>query len=96
MSAFGISNTRLRLILRYSHLVAGMLVVVFVYSPLGDVPAFELLVQIALIPVTIVTGIWIWQQARVRRLIAKGQQQQVRRKKHRQSPTENRLERSVE
>jgi hypothetical protein len=66
-----ISNKQLRLILRYTHLAASILIGLFVYSPLGDVPAFELLVQIALIPVVVLTGIWIWQQARVRRLFAR-------------------------
>jgi hypothetical protein len=66
-----ISSKQLRLILRYTHLAAGTLIGLFVYSPLGDVPAFELLVQIALIPVVMLTGIWIWQQARVRRLFAR-------------------------
>jgi thiosulfate reductase cytochrome b subunit len=65
------SNKQLRLILRYTHLAASILIILFVYSPLGDVPAFELLVQIALIPVAVLTGIWIWQQARVRRLLAR-------------------------
>ena len=66
-----ISNKQLRLILRYTHLAAGILIIIFVYSPLGDVPAFELFVQIALIPIVVVTGIWIWQQARVRQLFAR-------------------------
>ena len=66
-----ISNKQLRLILRYTHLGAGILLVPFIYSPLGDVPAYELFVQIALIPVVVVTGIWIWQQARVRKLFAR-------------------------
>ena len=66
-----ISNKQLRLILRYTHLAAGILIGLFVYSPLGDVPAFEVLVQIALIPIVVLTGIWIWQQARVRRLFAR-------------------------
>ena len=66
-----ISNKQLRLILRYTHLAAGILIIIFVYSPLGDVPAFELFVQIALIPIVVVTGIWIWQQARVRKLFAR-------------------------
>jgi hypothetical protein len=66
-----ISNKQLRLILRYTHLVVGILIGLFVYSPLRDVPAFELLVQIALIPIVVLTGIWIWQQARVRRLFVR-------------------------
>jgi len=66
-----ISNKQLRLTLRYTHLAAGILVGLFVYSPLGDVPAFELLVQIALIPIVVLSGIWIWQQARVKRLFTR-------------------------
>jgi hypothetical protein len=66
-----ISNKQLRLILRYTHLAVGILIGLFVYSPLEDVPAFELLVQIALIPIVVLTGIWIWQQARVRRLFVR-------------------------
>jgi hypothetical protein len=66
-----ISNKHLRLVLRYTHLAAGILIILFVYSPFGEVSAFELLVQLALIPVVVLTGIWIWQLARVRRLFAR-------------------------
>ncbi len=71
VSLFGLSGKQQRTILRYSHLVAGMLNVFFIYTPLGDVSAFQLLVQIILVPVIIITGVWMWQQARVRKLIAK-------------------------
>jgi hypothetical protein len=70
-SLFGLSGKQQRTILRYSHLLAGMLNVLFIYTPLGDVWAFQLLVQIILVPVIIITGVWMWQQARVRKLIAK-------------------------
>ena len=78
-----ISNKQLRLILRYTHLVVGILIGLFVYSPLRDVPAFELLVQIALIPIVVLTGTWVWQQARVSRLFARvptGPRKNMRRK----------------
>ena len=42
----------------------GMLLVPYVYSPLGDVAASEWVVRIALIPLTIFTGIAMWQQAK--------------------------------
>ena len=71
MSLVGLSGKQQRMILRYSHLLAGMLNVLFIYTPLGDVWAFQLLVQIILVPVIIITGVWMWQQARVRKLIAK-------------------------
>ena len=72
MSLFGLSGKLQRTILRYTHLLAGMLNIFFIYTPLGDVREFELLVQIILVPVIVITGVWMWQQARVRKLIAKG------------------------
>ncbi len=75
MSLFGLSGKQQRTILRYTHLLAGMLNVFFIYTPLGDISEFELLVQIILIPVIIITGVWMWQQARMRKLITKGLRQ---------------------
>ena len=74
-SFFGLSGKQQRTILRYSHLLTGMLNVFFIYTPLGDVWAFQLLVQIILVPVIIITGVWMWQQARVRKRITKGLRQ---------------------
>ena len=71
MGLRGLSNKGLRTVLRYAHLLAGVLNVLLIYTPLGDVAQFELLVQIILVPVIVVTGVWMWQQARVRKLIAK-------------------------
>jgi hypothetical protein len=71
-SLFGLSGKQQRTILRYGHLLAGTLNVFFIYTPLGDVRAFQLLVQIILVPVIVITGVWMWQQARVRKLIIKG------------------------
>ena len=71
-SLSGLSGKQQRTVLRYSHLLVGMLNAFFIYTPLGDVRAFELLVQIILVPVIIITGVWMWQQARVRKLLIKG------------------------
>ena len=75
ISLFGLSGKQQRTILRYSHLFTGMLNVFFIYTPLGDVWEFQLLVQIILVPVIIITGVWMWQQARIRKLIAKWSRQ---------------------
>ena len=75
VSLFGLSGKQQRTILRYSHLLAGMLNVFFIYTPLGDVWAFQLLVRIILVPVIIITGVWMWQQAKVRKLVTQGLRQ---------------------
>ena len=67
-------SRRLRTVLRWTHILVGALLATFVYSPLREIGAFVLLVQIALIPVLILTGVWMWQQARVRSLLARSSQ----------------------
>ena len=57
-----------RTVSRWTHLAAGWLVGVFVYTPAREDPTFVLLMQVGLLPILVVTGIWMWQQARIRRL----------------------------
>ena len=57
-----------RTILRWTHLVVGFLIGVFVYTPAHGNETFVLLMQAAVIPVVTLTGLWMWQQARLRRL----------------------------
>ena len=47
VSFFGLSGKQQRTILRYSHLLAGMFNIFFIYTPLGDVWAFQLPVRIS-------------------------------------------------
>lgn len=61
-------NKATRTILRSTHLVMAFLIGVFIYSPARDSEAFVLLVQVAVVPAAALTGVWMWQQARVRRL----------------------------
>jgi hypothetical protein len=63
------------MILRYNHLLAGMLNVFFIYTPLGDAWAFQLLVRIILVPVIIFAGVWMWHHAKVKKLVTKGLRQ---------------------
>ncbi len=69
---FGLSQRQARNVLRFCHLTTGMLLVPFVYSPLGDVAAFEWVVRVALVPLTIITGLSMWHQARLRRFLSGG------------------------
>jgi hypothetical protein len=69
---FGLPLKRLRTILRICHLTFGMLLIPYIYSPLGDLAVFEWVVRIALFPLSVVTGIAMWQEAKLRKLLAKG------------------------
>ncbi len=50
----------------------GFLIGVFVYTPARESEAFVLLMQAAVVPAVVpavaLTGLWMWQQARIRRL----------------------------
>ena len=55
-----ISNKTLRNLLRLIHLVICGLVIAYIYSPLGDLAWFGMLVRISL-PILTITGISMWQ-----------------------------------
>lgn len=64
----GNPNKTTRTVLRWTHLLVGWLIGVFVYTPAHENETFVLLMQIVFLPVVILTGVWMWQQARIRRL----------------------------
>ena len=52
-----------------------MLKAFLLYTPLGGIRPIQVLVRIILVPVIIITGVWMWQQASVRKLLNKGLRQ---------------------
>ena len=61
-------NKTTRTVLRWTHLLTGFLIGVFVYTPAHDNEAFVLLMQAAVLPAVTLTGVWTWQQAHIHRL----------------------------
>ena len=58
-------------VLRICCLTFGMLLMPYIHYPLGDVAVFEWLVRIALFPLSVLAGIAMWQEAKLRKLLAK-------------------------
>jgi hypothetical protein len=52
---------------RRVHLLAGAVLAAYVYAPLG--PELEYIVRLAIFPSLTVTGIAMWQTARIRRVL---------------------------
>ena len=71
MSTGKLSGKRVRDLQRIVHLASGLLVGVYIYTPLADVPAFSALVQIVVVPVLVAAGMAMWQMARLRKLLAR-------------------------
>lgn len=64
-----LTNKQLRDTTRILHIVGAILIGTFVYSPLRINDAFVLLMQVGMIPLLTLTGLVMWQQARVFRLL---------------------------
>lgn len=62
---------RLRIVLRWTHLVGAGVIGTYLYSPWSSLPAFQFAVQVVVFPFLLsVTGLAMWQQARLKRLIS--------------------------
>jgi len=59
-----INQTRLRMILRWVHIAAGIFIVGYVYKFHLDAGATRV-AQFVVVPVIAVSGMWLWQQGRI-------------------------------
>jgi len=67
MSPRNVSNKQIRDIQRVTHLVAALVLVLYVYIPLGSVPLLTTVVQFTVLPLLAATGLLIWQWTRLRK-----------------------------
>ena len=57
------SEAKLRMILRWTHIILGLVILCYIYSPLATVVPFQIFVKFIVVPVIVVTGVWIWKFA---------------------------------
>jgi hypothetical protein len=62
-------NKRVREVQRAVHLAGGLLTAAYVYTPLQEQAAFDLLVKVVVLPVVAAAGMAMWQLPRLRRLL---------------------------
>jgi hypothetical protein len=60
-----------RSILRWIHIIFGIPIIGYVYSPFEEIPNYAPAVRFVFVPVLVLSGLWMWQGHVVRRLIAK-------------------------
>ena len=60
-----------RSIFRWIHIVFGIPVIGYIYSPFKELPNYAPVVRYVAIPVIILTGLWMWKGDVLRRLISK-------------------------
>jgi len=66
------NDTTQRSILRWIHLVFGIPIIGYIYSPFQELPNYAPVVRYVAIPVIFLSGIWMWKGHRARRFISKG------------------------
>ena len=66
-----ISDPIKRSILRSIHIVFGIPIVGYIYSPFKELPNYAPVVRYVAIPVIVLSGLWMWKGHVLRRLISK-------------------------
>jgi len=60
----------IRSVFRWIHIVFGIPIVGYIYSPFEKVPQYAPLVRFVFLPVLVLSGLWMWKGHAVRRLFA--------------------------
>lgn len=63
------SEAKLRMILRWTHITFGLVVLCYIYSPWATFVSFQVFVKFIVVPVIVVTGIGIWKFAIFNKLL---------------------------
>jgi hypothetical protein len=65
------SNTTTRSIFRWAHIVFGIPIIGYIYSPFEELPKYAPRVRFFFVPVVVLLGLWMWKGHVVRRLFSK-------------------------
>jgi hypothetical protein len=66
-----ISEATKRSILRWIHIIFGIPILGYIYSPFEEIPNYAPAVRFAFVPVIVLSGLWMWKGHVIRRLISK-------------------------
>lgn len=65
------SDAAQRSIFRWVHIVLGIPIIGYVYSPFEELPGYAPIVRYIAVPVIILTGLWMWKGHVVRRMVSR-------------------------
>ena len=60
-----------RSIVRWIHLVFAIPILGYIYSPFEEIPKYAARVRFVVVPVMLLSGLWMWKGHVLRRLISK-------------------------
>ena len=56
-----VSSATMRVILRWVHVVLGLVILCYIYSPWHRYVPFQVAVKFLVIPILVMSGIWLWK-----------------------------------
>ncbi len=65
------SDATQRLIFRWIHIVFGIPIIGYIYSPFDQIPQYAPMVRFVFLPVLLLSGLWMWKGHFLRRLVSK-------------------------
>jgi hypothetical protein len=69
------SNATKRSIVRWIHIVLGIPIIGYIYSPFDQIPNYAPATRFVFVPVVVFSGLWMWKGHVVRRLFSTGSPQ---------------------
>jgi len=60
-----------RSIFRWIHIVCGIPILGYIYSPFEEIPKYAARVRFVVVPVMLLSGFWMWKGHVLRRLLSK-------------------------
>lgn len=60
-----------RVIFRWIHIVFAIPIIGYIYSPFDQIPNYAPVVRFVAVPVSVITGLWMWKGHVLRRLFSK-------------------------
>ena len=64
-------DTTKRSIVRWSHIVFSIPILGYIYSPFEELPKYAGRVRFVVVPVMLLSGLWMWKGHVLRRLVSK-------------------------
>jgi hypothetical protein len=65
-------ETTKRSILRWIHIVFGIPIVGYIYSPFDAIPQYAWITRFVFVPILLLSGLWMWKGHLARRLFSQG------------------------
>ena len=62
----------IRFVFRWIHIVFSIPILGYIYSPFEELPKYANRVRFVVVPVMLLSGLWMWKGHVLRRLVSKG------------------------